>query len=110
MINQTRRFLPHHRQQQIFINVPQWKARFQPRLRIFIAFIVIRQIADFLDVVILVSASEHDERGVMPEASHVAACFCFHGSEEGWESRVGTAGEEEVLPNDDAELVAGVAK
>jgi len=60
-----------------------------------------------LDVVILIPASEHDERWVRAQALDVAACFCFHGGEEGWEGWVGTAGEEEVLPYEDPELVAG---
>jgi hypothetical protein len=107
MINQTRRLLTHDLRQQILINIPRRKARFQPRLRILVTLKIIREFADLLDVVILVPAREHDELWVRTQASDIAACFCFDGGEEGGEGWVGTAGEEKVLPYEDTELVAG---
>jgi hypothetical protein len=109
MINRARRrFLLHDPRQQMLVDIPGRKVRLEPVLWILVALKVVVQIMVLGDLVVLVVAGPDDQCRVVTVAAHDLRRLGRDLRQKGWVGRVAGAGEGEIVPHENAELVAGL--
>lgn len=91
----------------MFIIVPSWEGRLEPRRRILVVWIVLETCL-LLNLVILIVAGIYHDRRVVMQSSDVLYSLLANRFDKFWPHRIVSAAKHEVLPHQNAHVIAAV--